>query len=522
MATTTVRPNANWNGNGSFTLGGGATTAHGALSDTNDATTVKRTSTTIPAIYQMEIDTTTLSATEKVDYVNLRIKMAQGVGGNTKISLGVITDRNGRTVYYSVPIVKLGEITTTTVDFALNLTSAPSGSAWTQTLIDNLVVSLADDGLTSASRATFLEVFVDIVTKPQPTLTVSAPTGTITTTSFPAVTWAYANTSGDPQNAYQIKIFDYATYTASGFSVDTTTATLDTGIVISSADGAPLEVDLANSTVYRAYVKVASLLNGVQYFSDYAFSGFTMGVDSPATPTVSPFYDTTIGAVTLTIFGRTNFLSANQASLETDTTGWDIVSNCSIASSATQSSSGSKSLRMTATAAGNMVSSTTVGTAFTVTPSRNFSATAVFRAGTTGRLSQVGIRYLDSTGATISTTYGTGITSTSSAFTEATVTVLAPVTAATAQVFIQITSAGISEIHYVDKIGLHSGSTAVWSAGGFSAFAFDVERSDGGGAFSAIRNSPVSSGAGQIATLDDYEIPLDTTVIYRAKARADI
>ena len=464
-----------------------------------------------------------LSATEKVDYVNLRVKMSQGVGGNTKISLGVITDRNGRTVYYSVPIVKLGEITpASTIDFVLNLTSAPSGSAWTQTLIDNLVVSLADDGLTSASRATFLEVFVDIVTKPQPTLTVSAPTGTITTTSFPAVSWAYANASGDPQNAYQIKIFDYATYTASGFSVDTTTATLDTGIVISSADGAPLEVDLANSTVYRAYVKVASLLNGVQYFSDYAFSGFTMGVDSPATPTVSPFYDTTIGAVTLTIFGRTNFLSANQASLETDTTGWDIVSNCSIASSATQSSSGSKSLRMTATAAGNMVSSTTVGTAFTVTPSRNFSATAVFRAGTTGRLSQVGIRYLDSTGATISTTYGTGITSTTSAFTESTVTVLAPVTAATAQVFIQITSAGVSEIHYVDKIGLHSGSTPVWSAGGFSAFAFDVERKDGGGTFSAIRNSPVSSGAGQIATLDDYEIPLDTTVIYRAKARADI
>ena len=141
MATTTVRPNANWSGNALFTLGGGASTAHGALSDTDDATTVQRTSATIPAIYQMEMDTTTLSATEKIDYVNLRIKMSQGVGGNTKISLGVITDRNGRTVYYSVPIVKLGEITTTTIDFVLNLTSAPNGSAWTQTLIDNLVVS---------------------------------------------------------------------------------------------------------------------------------------------------------------------------------------------------------------------------------------------------------------------------------------------------------------------------------------------------------------------------------------------
>jgi sensor domain CHASE-containing protein len=50
-----------------------------------------------------------------------------------------------------------------------------------------------------------------------------------------------------------------------------------------------------------------------------------------------------------------------------------------------------------------------------------------------------------------------------------------------------------------------------------------VERSeDSGVTYTEIRNSPVTASASQIATLDDYEVPLDTTVTYRAKARAEI
>ena len=45
---------------------------------------------------------------------------------------------------------------------------------------------------------------------------------------------------------------------------------------------------------------------------------------------------------------------------------------------------------------------------------------------------------------------------------------------------------------------------------------------DGGTIFTAIRNSPVTADTSQIAQIDDYEVPLDTTIQYRAKARADI
>ena len=383
--------------------------------------------------------------------------------------------------------------------------------------------SFTDNAITSGDRGTLVELFVDVVTTNQPTVTVTAPSGTVTNTTFPSVTWTSADSDGDPQSAYEIKVFEAATYNGASFDVNTSTPSVTTGVVTSSNDGQTLEADLADATTFRAYVRVAQLLNGSNYFSNFAYSEFTIDVDAPATPLISAFYDETIGAVTLTVFGRTNVLSANQASLETNTAGWEASTNCAVARSTAQASVGSASLQMTASSAGDMTASTTVGTKFAVTANQEFSAIADFRANTTTRLASVGIRYLTTTGTTISTTFGTAVSATSSAFVTASATVLAPPTATHAQVFVKIASAASGEIHYVDKIAFHSGDTAVFTRGGFSAFEFDVERSDDNGeTFTAIRNSPVTALSSQIAELDDYEAPFDTTIKYRAKARAEI
>jgi len=523
MATYVLRPNANWNNDSLFTISGGSASVHAALADNSDSTFITRTSNTIPAFYEGEFGTTTLAATEQVLSVNLRARIVVGTAGNAQFSLGVITDRNGRTVYYSVPITKQNTLALSTVDFALNMTSAPNGAAWTQTLIDNLVFKFSDNATATADKTSIYEVYVDVLTTAQPTVTVTAPSGTITTTSFPSVVWTYADTDGDPQSAYEIKIFDSTTYGASGFDEDTSTPSVETGIVASSNNGQTLEADLANSTTYRAYVRVAQLANGVNYFSDWAYSQFALSVDAPANPTVSAFYESDTGSVAITIFGRTNFLSDNQASLETNTAGWVAVTNSSIARSTAQASIGSASLAITATASGDSVATTTTGTAFIVTPSAEFSATAEFRANTTARSTAVGIEWRNSSGTTISTAYGTAETDSTSAWNQCTVTATAPATAATALVAVKIISAGSSEVHYVDKIGFHAGDSPFWTRGGFSAFSFDVERSDDSGAtYTAIRNSPISANTSQIATLSDFEVPLDTTVTYRSKARAEI
>jgi hypothetical protein len=523
MATYTLRPNANWNNASAFTISGGSGSVHAALSDSSDSTYITRTSTTVPASYEAEFGTQTLAATEKVAYVNLRARGTIGTTGNIELSLGVITDRNGRTVSYSVPYSKADTLALSTLDTALKLTSAPNGQAWTQTLIDNLVVKFTDNATASGDRAGLYELYVDVITTTQPSVTVTAPSGTITDTTFPSVTWTYSDADGDPQNAYEIKVFDTATYGGGTFSADTSTPTVTTGIVTSSNNGQTLEADLADGTTYRAYVRVAQLLNGSNYFSDWAYSEFTIDVDAPATPLITSFYDTEIGAVTVTVFGRTNILSPNQASLETNTTGWGAVTNCAIARSTAQASAGSASLELTASASGDMVASTTTATKFAVSANQKFSAIADFRAGTSARTVQVGIRYLTSTGSTISTTYGTGVTDSSSAWTTAQATVLAPPTATHAQVFVKVTTAGSGEVHYVDKIGFHSGDTPVFTRGGFTNFMFDVERSeDAGVTYSSVRNSPITADSSQIAQVNDYEVPLDTTVRYRAKARADI
>ena len=529
MALYTLRPNANWNGDTLFTGTGGADYA--VLADDSDSTYLKRTDATVPASYEAEFATTTLSADETITSVNVRARLSTlATDSLAQFSIGVITDRNGRTVSYSIPITKQGANSIGTFDLGIKLTSAPNGAAWTQTLLDNLIVKFTDGATGSTvilpdpdNRTTLYALYVDVETAPRPTVTVTAPSGTVTDTSFPSVTWTPVFSDGSPQAAYEIKIYDAATYGASGFDPDTTEATIETGIITSTNNGQTLEGDLANSTTYRAYVRVASLINGANYFSAWAYSQFSLSIDSPATPTVSAFYDSETGAVTVTIFGRTNALSANQASLETDTTGWAAVANCSISRSTSQYSSGVASLAILSGSAGDMTAATTSATKFSVTANNKFSATAEFKAGATARSCSVGIIWLNSAGSAISTSYGTAENDSTSAWNECNVSATAPATATHAQVIVKVASAGSSETHYVDKIAFHAGETPVWTRGGFSTFSFVVERSDDSGVtYSPIRNSPATASASQIATLDDYEAPLDTTVTYRAKARAEI
>jgi hypothetical protein len=529
MAVYELRPNADWNGASKFTGTGGAD--YEVLADDDDTTFLKRTDATIPASYEVEFDTVSLSANEQVSLVNLFARFSTlSADSLAQFSIGVITDRNGRTVNFSVPVSKQGIFSIDDYDISLSLTSAPNGARWNQELLNNIIVKFTDGATGSAvllpdpdNRTTLFELTLDIITSPRPTVTVTAPTGTVTNTSFPSINWTYANTDGDEQSAYEIKIFDSVTYGGASFSPDTSEPIIETGIITSANDGQTLEGDLGNDTTYRAYVRVASLVNGNNFFSDWAFSQFALAIDSPATPTVSAFYDTNVDAVTVTIFGRTNAMSANQASLEVDTTGWAAVTNCSISRSTAQFSNGVASLAVLSGSAGDMTAATTTATKFAVSPNNKFSATAEFRADSTARACSVGIIWLNAAGSAISTVFGTAENDSSSGWNESNVAATAPATATHAQVIVKIASAGSSETHYVDKIAFHAGDNPFWTRGGFSTFSFVVERSDDSSAtFAAIRNSPVVASLSQIATIDDFEVPLDTTVIYRAKARAEI
>ena len=80
-------------------------------------------------------------------------------------------------------------------------------------------------------RSTLYELYIDVETAPRPTVTVTAPSGTVTDTSFPSVTWTPVFSDGSPQSAYEIKIFDSTTYGGASFSPVTSEPTIETGII---------------------------------------------------------------------------------------------------------------------------------------------------------------------------------------------------------------------------------------------------------------------------------------------------
>lgn len=520
MPTYTLRPNANWAYASNYTVTG-TTYAYTALSDNSDSTYIQKTSTAEGASsIELEFTTDTIPADEKITKVNFRVRAERATATTTgalSIVMGYVKDRNSKTAKYSASTVIVPTSTVATLDTGVNLTNDPDGDSWTQAAIDDLLIRITDTA-GSTSRSKIYEVYADVTTTTQPSVTVNAPSGSITDTSFPAVTWTYADTENDTQFGYQVKIFDSATYSGGSFSPDTSTATLDTGVVFSSDEGAGLTVDLANSTSYRAYVKVAQEVNGSPYWSDWAYSAFTTALQAPGTPSLSASYDAVEGAVLVEVQGTTNLLSTNVASIETDASGWTGDTNITLARVTSQYAVGVASLQMTATASGEMIAATT--SAYSVQANNGYAVICSVKAAATARSTKVGIRWINSGGSTISTSYGTAGNDSTSAWTEFSVTATAPATAVTAKVVVSVSGNSSSEIHYLDKISFHPGTTATWTVGGFSTFTFDIEKSnDEGVTYAAIRNSPATADTYQQVAVYDYEAPVGI-VKYRAKAKA--
>lgn len=176
------------------------------------------------------------------------------------------------------------------------------------------------------------------------------------------------------------------------------------------------------------------------------------------------------GVDTATVFPNTtmeaNMLSANAASVETSIADWSALVNTAIAQSATQALNGTQSLRMTASALGDM---SVVSTAsLTVVPGEFYSALASFRAGSTARAVQVGIQWRDASDVLISTQFGASYVSDSNAnWTQAAVAYFqAPSNATKARVVLYVIASAAAEIHYVDEMLLVHGFQTAWVQGG--------------------------------------------------------
>ena len=299
MAVTTVRPNATASGSTLFTLTGAPVTLHAATNDDSDSSFFKKSSSVVgQASALLDFGTTTISASQQVERVRLRARVSTpNDDGRLNLYLGSRADNQN---YFHSAVAVRGTNATGVVTGPY-YTSAPNGEDWSQDTINGLRAKVTEYN-DSTDVASVFELYIDVDIAAQPTVTVSAPTGTITTSTAPDVTWAYADTDNKTQAYYEIKVFSAAQYNAAGFNALTSTSTYESGQVASS-DSTAVVGELLLSGVYRAYVRVAKSVNGSPFFSSFAFSQFTISVTPPTVPTLAASWNSSLGKATLTVTG---------------------------------------------------------------------------------------------------------------------------------------------------------------------------------------------------------------------------
>jgi hypothetical protein len=170
---------------------------------------------------------------------------------------------------------------------------------------------------------------------------------------------------------------------------------------------------------------------------------------------------TGLTAVSFTDIGSTpttlnNTLSTNQASIETDATGWTAMTNCSISRITTQSFDGAASLQLSSTAAGDMKAQLNPLHTIGVKPGASITAQAHFRAAASPRACSVSIRWYNASNVTLGldATSAT-VNDTTTGWTLAQVVATAPPGTVTADIYVTVAAtAGAAELHDIDAMVL--------------------------------------------------------------------
>jgi hypothetical protein len=295
VTVSTLRPSSTSSHTGALT---GGATLHAVLADDSDSsyTTLDNAETGVVGIGDL-----TLPAGAVIKAVALRARTSiPGSAALLEMSSS-ITDLTGQMT------VTWAAATTVTVR---TLTTG----GITDSSVDALVVTF-ENGSGIARSVRIYEAYVDVTHVAQPTLTVDAPTGTITDTNQPTVEWtATLDSDGGAQTVLDLKIFTDAQYLAGGFDPETSTAFEDRGGYY-AGDSLQVNAILPDDT-YRAYVKVGQTVNGDFHWSDWEYAEFTVNVDLPAVPDFTATADSANGRITLVIDDNAGTATTDELELQ--------------------------------------------------------------------------------------------------------------------------------------------------------------------------------------------------------------
>lgn len=298
MTVTIVRPNGTVSGGANYTETGAAS-LHAATNDDSDASYIRKTAgVSGTASVILNFGTTTITSAQIVRRVRIRGRV-QTTTTDGKLNLQLGTRANGVNYFASALAVRGVQATGEVV--GPWFTVAPDGKSWNQTRIDDLRCQVTEYR-DSTDRGYVYELYIDVDKATKPTLTVSNPTGTITTTSKPEVLWTYSDTDGDAQSYYEVKIFPSSAYTSGSFDPTTATPIWTSGQVGSISNSVTVGDYLTDGT-YRAYVRVAKTINAAPFWSDWAYSNFVIDLAPPTTPTVTTSWTEAQNRTYITVTG---------------------------------------------------------------------------------------------------------------------------------------------------------------------------------------------------------------------------
>lgn len=296
MSTTTINPDGTTTAGG--TIGGGSGSEHAALSDSSDTTLVSWAAYE-SSKYTFSNPSIPGGAVIKGYSVVLRGKT------NGAAHLSIIFDADGLVATGTSGPGRATQIInwTTLKQWQAMYVANDGYNANTITLELGIGADLAVTTVTKAR--------IDVVYVNKPSTNVVYPTGTLTTDNRPTVWWVNTlDADGGGQFAWTAKIFDSATYSAGGFSPDTSTPVATSGGFTSQTTWR-VPGGLADGN-YRAYVAVSQLVNGAAHTSSWNYEAFTIDTPVPGEPTIDVDPQTN-GRVTITL---------NPTTGETTTTGY--------------------------------------------------------------------------------------------------------------------------------------------------------------------------------------------------------
>ena len=252
MALVTIRPTSVISNGANFTPTGGADCA-AVTNDNLDTSYFQKNSAVGTQSVCIGFGLTTLGGNEVVKRVRLRFRGSTPTSAG-KMNFNVGTRVGSSNIYQNATPLRGLNVLATFIGAWFQ--AAPDGSAWDQARITNLR-ALVTDYMDTTDKGFVEELYIDVDKATQPTVSASAPTGTITSTATPDTIWAYVDPdTADPQAYVQVRVFTAAQYGIGGFDPALSPCTWDSGVVGSSDNVMTIGQALVSAT-YRAYVRVA-------------------------------------------------------------------------------------------------------------------------------------------------------------------------------------------------------------------------------------------------------------------------